>query len=159
MNHDEAIVCNHDELCLKVSRQLDSILLVNELNLIFAVKRAAGACRLSKKRLGGLSPLFLMAKPSAIASKQENGQSQSSKSCGRCERQEPFSIVVPYHRVIGANGTLTGYTGGMNRKGGCWILNSQFWKRDESKRDLRDTLKAYGRCDKRAAEIRDSLTR
>jgi methylated-DNA-[protein]-cysteine S-methyltransferase len=28
----------------------------------------------------------------------------------------PIAIVVPCHRVIGANGTLTGYAGGLERK-------------------------------------------
>ena len=28
----------------------------------------------------------------------------------------PISIVIPCHRVIGANGTLTGYTGGLEIK-------------------------------------------
>jgi methylated-DNA-[protein]-cysteine S-methyltransferase len=30
--------------------------------------------------------------------------------------QNPLSIVVPCHRVVGANGTLTGYGGGLPRK-------------------------------------------
>jgi methylated-DNA-[protein]-cysteine S-methyltransferase len=30
--------------------------------------------------------------------------------------RNPISIVVPCHRVIGSNGTLTGYAGGLNRK-------------------------------------------
>jgi methylated-DNA-[protein]-cysteine S-methyltransferase len=32
----------------------------------------------------------------------------------------PIGIVVPCHRVIGANGTLTGYGGGIERK--RWLL-------------------------------------
>jgi methylated-DNA-[protein]-cysteine S-methyltransferase len=30
--------------------------------------------------------------------------------------RNPISIVVPCHRVIGSNGTLTGYAGGLDRK-------------------------------------------
>ncbi len=30
--------------------------------------------------------------------------------------KNPISIVIPCHRVIGANGSLTGYAGGLNRK-------------------------------------------
>ena len=31
-----------------------------------------------------------------------------------------FAVIVPCHRVIGANGTLTGYAGGLERK--RWLL-------------------------------------
>jgi methylated-DNA-[protein]-cysteine S-methyltransferase len=30
--------------------------------------------------------------------------------------KNPWSIVVPCHRIIGANGSLTGYAGGLDRK-------------------------------------------
>jgi methylated-DNA-[protein]-cysteine S-methyltransferase len=30
--------------------------------------------------------------------------------------RNPISIVVPCHRVVGANGSLTGYAGGLERK-------------------------------------------
>ncbi|MFA0411948.1 methylated-DNA--[protein]-cysteine S-methyltransferase, partial [Vibrio splendidus] len=43
------------------------------------------------------------------------------RAVGGANGKNPFSIVVPCHRVIGANGTLTGYTGGMNRKE--WLLD------------------------------------
>ena len=33
-----------------------------------------------------------------------------------CIRDSPIPIVIPCHRVIGANGTLTGYAGGLEVK-------------------------------------------
>ena len=39
---------------------------------------------------------------------------------GRANGANPVSIVVPCHRVIGADGTLTGYGGGTHRK--QWLL-------------------------------------
>jgi methylated-DNA-[protein]-cysteine S-methyltransferase len=35
---------------------------------------------------------------------------------GAANGRNPISIVIPCHRVIGANGTLTGYGGGLPRK-------------------------------------------
>jgi methylated-DNA-[protein]-cysteine S-methyltransferase len=35
----------------------------------------------------------------------------------------PVGIVVPCHRVIGANGSLTGYGGGIGRK--SWLLEHE----------------------------------
>ncbi len=35
---------------------------------------------------------------------------------GRAVGHNPLSIIVPCHRVVGKNGTLTGYAGGLERK-------------------------------------------
>jgi methylated-DNA-[protein]-cysteine S-methyltransferase len=44
------------------------------------------------------------------------GQPNASRAVGRANGQNPISIVIPCHRVIGADGTLTGYGGGLDRK-------------------------------------------
>ena len=36
--------------------------------------------------------------------------------------RNPVSLIIPCHRVIGANGSLTGYAGGLNRKEGLLAL-------------------------------------
>ena len=45
---------------------------------------------------------------------------QGSRAVGLANGANPISIVVPCHRVIGADGTLTGYGGGLERK--RWLL-------------------------------------
>ena len=40
----------------------------------------------------------------------------ASRAVGLANGANPISIVIPCHRVIGANGTLTGYAGGLPRK-------------------------------------------
>jgi methylated-DNA-[protein]-cysteine S-methyltransferase len=40
----------------------------------------------------------------------------SSRAVGMANGANPIPIVVPCHRVIGANGSLTGYGGGLDRK-------------------------------------------
>jgi methylated-DNA-[protein]-cysteine S-methyltransferase len=54
------------------------------------------------------------------------GNAGASRAVGTANGANPVSLVVPCHRVIGANGTLTGYGGGLPRK--QWLLNheSQF---------------------------------
>lgn len=42
------------------------------------------------------------------------------RAVGAANGRNPVSIVVPCHRVIGANGTLTGYAGGLDKK--AWLL-------------------------------------
>jgi len=44
------------------------------------------------------------------------GSPQASRAVGAAIGRNPISIIVPCHRVIGGNGTLTGYAGGLHRK-------------------------------------------
>ncbi len=48
------------------------------------------------------------------------GSPAAVRAVGMANGANPISIVVPCHRVIGANGTLTGYGGGLHRK--QWLL-------------------------------------
>ncbi|HEY4946215.1 MAG TPA: methylated-DNA--[protein]-cysteine S-methyltransferase [Candidatus Limnocylindrales bacterium] len=44
------------------------------------------------------------------------GHPGAAKAVGAAVGHNPLSIVVPCHRVVGADGTLTGYAGGIDRK-------------------------------------------
>ncbi|OBG66590.1 MULTISPECIES: methylated-DNA--[protein]-cysteine S-methyltransferase [unclassified Mycobacterium] len=44
------------------------------------------------------------------------GAPGSARAVGLANGHNPIAIVVPCHRVIGANGSLTGYGGGLDRK-------------------------------------------
>ncbi len=44
------------------------------------------------------------------------GQPSASRAVGLANGRNPVAIVVPCHRVIGADGSLTGYGGGVDRK-------------------------------------------
>lgn len=44
------------------------------------------------------------------------GRPAAARAVGITNARNPIAIVVPCHRVIGANGTLTGYGGGLERK-------------------------------------------
>jgi len=47
---------------------------------------------------------------------QRLGNPKAVRAVGGANGKNPISIIVPCHRVIGANGTLTGYAGGLVRK-------------------------------------------
>ena len=51
------------------------------------------------------------------------GNAKASRAVGLANGKNPISIIVPCHRVIGANGALTGYGGGMARK--KWLLEHE----------------------------------
>ncbi|MFE5887949.1 methylated-DNA--[protein]-cysteine S-methyltransferase [Streptomyces sp. NPDC002285] len=44
------------------------------------------------------------------------GNSGASRAVGLANGKNPIGIIVPCHRVVGANGSLTGYGGGLDRK-------------------------------------------
>lgn len=44
------------------------------------------------------------------------GRPKASRAVGMANHRNPVAIVVPCHRVIGKNGSLTGYAGGLDKK-------------------------------------------
>jgi methylated-DNA-[protein]-cysteine S-methyltransferase len=50
------------------------------------------------------------------------GRPGASRAVGLANGRNPVAIIVPCHRVIGANGTLTGYGGGLERKAALLAL-------------------------------------
>jgi len=58
---------------------------------------------------------------SALA--RQIGRPAAVRAVGLANGSNPIGVVVPCHRVIGANGSLTGYGGGLERK--SWLLNHE----------------------------------
>ena len=54
---------------------------------------------------------------------QRIGRPTATRAVGLANGQNPVSLVVPCHRVIGADGSLTGYGGGLPRK--LWLLRHE----------------------------------
>ena len=53
----------------------------------------------------------------ALKLAKENGlNSMSAQAVGSAVGHNPISIIIPCHRVIGSNGKLTGYAGGLDKK-------------------------------------------
>ncbi len=48
------------------------------------------------------------------------GNSKAGRAVGMANHRNPIAIVVPCHRVIGSNGKLVGYAGGLDKKE--WLL-------------------------------------
>ena len=47
---------------------------------------------------------------------KDTGRRMSAQAVGGAVGRNPISILIPCHRVIGANGSLTGYAGGLDKK-------------------------------------------
>jgi len=54
----------------------------------------------------------------------------ASRAVGRANGSNPVSIVVPCHRVIGANGKLVGYGGGLDRKQALLDLEAKAFQKN-----------------------------
>lgn len=51
------------------------------------------------------------------------GNVNSIRAAAAANGKNPIAIIIPCHRVIGANGSLTGYAGGLHRK--QWLLEHE----------------------------------
>ncbi len=54
--------------------------------------------------------------------KEERGKA-SALAVGGAVGHNPISIIIPCHRVVGSDGSLTGYAGGLSRK--TWLLEHE----------------------------------
>jgi len=54
---------------------------------------------------------------------QAIGSPSASRAVGLANGQNPIPIIVPCHRVVGADGSLTGYGGGLDTK--RWLLGHE----------------------------------
>lgn len=59
----------------------------------------------------------------ARIAQEQNRSSISAQAVGNAVGRNPISIIIPCHRVIGSNGSLTGYAGGLERK--LWLLQHE----------------------------------
>ena len=60
------------------------------------------------------------------------GSPKASRAVGAANGKNPLSIVVPCHRVIGANGALTGFAGGLETKATLLALEARSVKNQEA---------------------------
>ena len=54
---------------------------------------------------------------------KQYGDIKAIRAIGTTNGKNPIAIIIPCHRVIGSDGSLTGYAGGLDRK--RWLLNHE----------------------------------
>ncbi len=54
---------------------------------------------------------------------KQTGSPKNTRAVGMANGKNPIPIIIPCHRIIGSNGKLTGYTGGLERK--SWLLRHE----------------------------------
>ena len=68
------------------------------------------------QRLGGAADDPVRRDPVVRRDRGPDRQPAASRAVGLANGHNPVGIIVPCHRVIGSNGSLTGYGGGLERK-------------------------------------------
>jgi len=67
---------------------------------------------------------------------------KASQAVGGANGRNPITLIVPCHRVIGGDGSLTGYAGGIERK--LWLLNHEGVEvkqsNDNAKLDIKNVI-------------------
>ncbi len=54
---------------------------------------------------------------------KQTGSEKNTRAVGTANGKNPIPIIIPCHRIIGTNGKLTGYAGGLYRK--KWLLHHE----------------------------------
>ena len=68
---------------------------------------------------------------------QETGKRQSARAVGGAVGHNPLCLIVPCHRVVGSNGSLTGFGGGIDMK--VKLLEHEHAMKDSFKRPTKGT--------------------
>ena len=94
-----------------------------DLQAIDRVKTANGGTEFQRKVWKALRAIPAGRTTSYGALAKKLGLPQAARAVGLANGANPIAIVVPCHRVVGADGSLTGYGGGMRRK--QWLLKHE----------------------------------
>ena len=61
---------------------------------------------------------------------EQIGNPRAARAVGMANNKNPLPPVIPCHRVIGSNGSLTGYASGLHVKNICWKWKKEFLNGD-----------------------------
>lgn len=114
--------CERNDAALSNAREQLEAYFAGEL-LEFELELSAPGTPFQRKVWQALSTIGFGETESYGGLARRLGQPNASRAVGLANGKNPISIIVPCHRVIGANGSLTGYGGGTERK--QWLLRHE----------------------------------
>lgn len=72
---------------------------------------------------------------------EQVGRVKAVRAVGAANGSNPLAIIVPCHRVIGSDGRLTGYAGGLSRK--AWLLEHEARHRKPTNMECMETSNLF----------------
>lgn len=111
-------ICNRSELTHRIASYF-----AGDLAAIDAVRVETGGTAFQREVWRVLREIPCGATVSYAKVAADIGRPAAVRAVGLANGSNPVGIVVPCHRVIGANGSLTGYGGGIERK--RWLLEHE----------------------------------
>ncbi|MBU2926851.1 methylated-DNA--[protein]-cysteine S-methyltransferase [Winogradskyella psychrotolerans] len=95
----------------------------NETRKVFNLKLNPEGTKFQKKVWKQLETIPFGQSISYLELSKQLGDVKAIRAAASANGKNPLWIIVPCHRVIGSNGSLTGYAGGLYRK--QWLLNHE----------------------------------
>ncbi|UJF18984.1 methylated-DNA--[protein]-cysteine S-methyltransferase [Vibrio sp. SS-MA-C1-2] len=110
---------NDDEICQQAYQQLDQYFKGQRTEFDLPIDLQGTPFQLSTWKALQSIPFGETISYGEQANRMENPK--AVRAVGAANGKNPISIIIPCHRVIGKNGKLTGYAGGLDRKE--WLLD------------------------------------
>jgi methylated-DNA-[protein]-cysteine S-methyltransferase len=89
----------------------------------FSLQLAAGGTEFERQVWGELVKIPFGKRCSYLEIAERLGNPGAVRAVGLANSRNPIAIIVPCHRVVGSDGSLTGYAGGLWRK--QWLLEHE----------------------------------
>ncbi|MBT3382427.1 MAG: methylated-DNA--[protein]-cysteine S-methyltransferase [Prolixibacteraceae bacterium] len=103
---------------------------IHQLNEYFSGKRKtfdlkinAAGTEFQHKVWGYVKNIVFGKTASYLEIAKQTGSEKNTRAVGLANGKNPIPIIIPCHRIIGSNGKLTGYAGGLERK--RWLLQHE----------------------------------
>ncbi|MEO5649918.1 MAG: methylated-DNA--[protein]-cysteine S-methyltransferase [Ginsengibacter sp.] len=118
---EEVVSAEDGNVLKKCSQQLDEYFAGKRMQFDFPIRQEGTPFQ--QKVWGELINIPFGKTISYLALSERIGNVKSIRAVGAANGRNNISIAVPCHRVIGSNGSLTGYAGGLWRK--QWLLEHE----------------------------------
>ena len=89
----------------------------------FDLRLSPNGTEFQKEVWGKLNDIKFGKTSSYLAIAKQLGDENKNRAVGMANGKNPIAIIIPCHRVIGADGSLVGYAGGLERK--KWLLQHE----------------------------------
>lgn len=111
----------HNDILLRTESQLEEYF--KGKRKTFEIEISANGTPFQKNVWKNVSDIRFGETTSYLEIAKQTGSEKNTRAVGMANGKNPIPIIIPCHRIIGSNGKLTGYAGGLERK--RWLLQHE----------------------------------